>query len=105
MGDSLSGNGKYTVEVFVGDALLAKPVSWKVATLDVSGLSGSAKAAVDWFAPRPDIAHAFRPAEERPNKLLAMLFTVVVLLPLLFLFAQVSRCQCTALLRLACTQR
>jgi hypothetical protein len=71
----------------VGDALLAKPVQQRVATFDLSQLPPH-KSSVDFFAVRSDIAHSFRAPEDRPNRLLALVFTGLVALPFLWLLGK-----------------
>jgi len=84
--DELDGNGKYNVEILVGDSLLVRSLTWSVATLDLTlPALPSSHQRVDPFALKPEIQHAFRVDEARPARVIALLFTVIVLLPLAFL--------------------
>jgi len=81
--DELDGSGKYSVEILIGDALVLKPLSWSVVTLDLTLPSlPSSHQRVDPFAHLTEIHHTFRPDEQRPARIIALLFTVIVLLPL-----------------------
>jgi oligosaccharyltransferase complex subunit delta (ribophorin II) len=83
--DELGGSGKYTVDVIVGDALLLKAASWRVGTFDVTLPATGSSAAADPFTPKPEISHLFRVDEARPTRVIALLFTAIVLLPLVVL--------------------
>jgi len=99
-------SGKYSLELVVGDPFIANPVSWNVATLDItfppqaasqaarpskgrvpttveSKISGSNRGG------RPDIAHVFRVADSRPPGVVSLAFTLVVLAPGLLLIGGV----------------
>jgi len=83
LSDELDGNGKYNLEILIGDSLLVRSVSWAVSTLDLTlpSLPASHRP-VDPFAPKAEIHHSFRQDEARPPRVIALLFTAIVLLPL-----------------------
>lgn len=98
--DSLSGSGKYRVDVLVGDSMLATALQWNGAgTLDLTVANPSPAATRDSttdaaaFAAKPDIVHAFRAPEPRAPMLLALIGTggVIALLAGLILAVRCVR--------------
>jgi hypothetical protein len=88
--DELDGNGKYAVDILIGDSLLVKSINWRVANLELSlpTLTDNIHH-VDPFAPKPLIQHTFRVEETRPTRVIALLFTAIVLVPLAILIINV----------------
>ena len=78
--ESLGGAGDFDIRIVVGDELLNAAVDWRVASiaLTLPTLSGDR---FEWSSALPSIAHTFRPADSRPNILIALFFTALVMLP------------------------
>lgn len=91
--ENIFGSGKYDISLIVGDALLEKSFSWSIGTFAIE-ISPEVQAAIeepeDLFKQLPDIAHEFKKADERPPAVLALVFTVIVLLPLFWLLITVA---------------
>lgn len=82
-------SGKYDLSLIVGDAVIANPLHWTVASLDLTlppNPSPPKEDTVNVYAPRPEIKHVFREQEKRPPAVLSNLFCGLVLAPLLLLF-------------------
>merc|ERR1712038_68923 len=81
--ENIFGSGEYDVSLIVGDALLEKSFSWSVGKFAIE-ISPEVQAAFeepeDLFKQLPDIVHQFKKADERPPAVLALVFTVLVLL-------------------------
>lgn len=76
-------SGKYNVQLIVGDSFVQNPQLISLATVDAKFGNKSTRGNVDPYAPKPEIVHAFRPAEKRPNAPVSFAFTLAVLSPLL----------------------
>jgi hypothetical protein len=77
-------SGKYTAQLIVGDSYVQNPQLWKLATLNAKfGNNSSNQGVSDPYAPKPEIVHAFRVAEKRPNAPVSFAFTLAVLSPFL----------------------
>ncbi|XP_040074114.3 dolichyl-diphosphooligosaccharide--protein glycosyltransferase subunit 2 [Ixodes scapularis] len=81
-------SGKYDLSLIIGDAVIANPLKWTLASLALSFPPNPSppKDTVDIHAPRPEIKHLFREQEKRPPAFLSNAFCGLVLAPLLLLF-------------------
>lgn len=81
-------SGKYDLSLIIGDAVIANPLKWTVASLQLSFPPNPSppKEAVDVHAPKPEIKHLFREQEKRPPAVLSNAFCGLVVAPLLLLF-------------------
>ncbi|KAB7503151.1 Dolichyl-diphosphooligosaccharide--protein glycosyltransferase subunit 2 [Armadillidium nasatum] len=83
-------NGKYTLDIIIGDASISNPLMWHLADIVLTFPEGSTKSEVQDFTykvkPRPEIQHLFRSPDPKPPKIVALAFTILCLSPLLVLF-------------------
>jgi len=87
-----SKTGDYIIELVIGDAYITNSIHWKIGSLSLKTKSTKAlKITEDPFAPKPEIVHNFRKAEQRPPKTISSAFTLAVLSPFLFLFIGLIR--------------
>jgi len=91
--ENIFGPGKYSMSLYVGDALLEDLLFWSIGNFDIS-FSAEAQEMVkepeELFKMFPDIEHQFKQPDERPPTILAMIATCVVLLPLAWLLIMVA---------------
>jgi len=84
-------NGLYEISVIIGDAVISNPIQWKIASINLqfssSQMPDSVETVVSPFAPKPEIKHLFREPEKRPAPILSNAFSVLVLIPIVILFA------------------
>jgi len=85
-----SVSGKYQMNLIIGDAVIANPLSWNVADLKITfpaAESATASKDQDASGVRPEIQHKFREPEKRPPAVVSNAFTVLCLTPFVVLFA------------------
>jgi len=87
--ESTTGTGVYELSVVIGDSKLSPAVQWRVGELDFTANQFESKEAADLFSNKPEINHVFRPAEDRPPFVFALLFTGLVIVAFLWLVLQV----------------
>jgi len=89
--DSMYGSGEYSINIIVGDALLAQGITWSVgkASFTVGGSSAASSSSSsneskdkDAYATQPDILHTFRGDDRRTSGAIAFVFSILVLVPL-----------------------
>lgn len=71
--EALGGGGSFIVHVLVGDALLAEPIDWQLANLELALPRITSASTLD--QPVVNIAHTFRPTDHKRSYLLPLLFT------------------------------
>jgi len=88
-GDFGSKSGLYSLSVIIGDAVIANPLSWLAAELDITlpAGSGEAEAEAGPYQARPEIRHVFRQPETRPAALVSNVFSLLCLAPVLIMLA------------------
>jgi len=84
-------SGKYQMKMVIGDAVIANPLSWDVADLQVTFSSDAAAAAAisegsTETGVKPEIKHKFREPEKRPPAVVSNAFTFLCLTPFAVLF-------------------
>ncbi|KAH9373315.1 oligosaccharide transferase delta subunit [Haemaphysalis longicornis] len=86
-------SGKYELSLIIGDAVIANPLKWNLASLQLSFPPNPTppKPTVDVHAPKPEIKHLFREQEKRPPAFLSNAFCGLVLAPLLLLIVLWAR--------------
>lgn len=86
-------SGKYDLSLIIGDAVIANPFKWHLASLQLTLPPNPSppKPTVDVHAPKPEIKHLFREQEKRPPVLLSNAFCGLVLAPLLLLIVLWAR--------------
>lgn len=80
----LSHSSSFQLELILGDSVISNPLRWNLGSLDVN-LNVRESAKKTTLGPKPEIKHLFRPAEKRPPETVSLLFTALVLAPLLLL--------------------
>ncbi|XP_014239205.1 dolichyl-diphosphooligosaccharide--protein glycosyltransferase subunit 2 [Cimex lectularius] len=82
-------SGLYSVDLIIGDTILTNSFSWHVADvkLNLGTVDKKKPSTQSIFKPKPEIQHLFREPERRPPVLVSNLFTGLVFVPLLILFA------------------
>jgi len=82
-------SGKYRMSLIIGDKAMQVPIAWTLGdvSLTFSGQSKKTKRQERIADPKPVIEHMFRVPEKRPAKIVSTAFTVLVLSPLLIMFA------------------
>jgi len=82
-------SGKYRMTLIVGDKAMQVPIAWTLGdvALTFSGQPKKTKRQERITEPKPKIEHMFRIPEKRPPKLVSTAFTILVLSPLLIMFA------------------
>ncbi|XP_063700975.1 dolichyl-diphosphooligosaccharide--protein glycosyltransferase subunit 2 [Culicoides brevitarsis] len=78
-------SGQYSMELIVGDALLANSFVWKFADAQLKFAQEPSKSAQPVRKALPEIAHKFREPESRPPRIFSDLFTGLCAAPLLIL--------------------
>lgn len=84
-------SGPYDINLVVGDATIANPLIWKVASIKLTfpRVDESSKSVPSWvkmsYEPLPVINHLFKQPEKRPAAIVSDAFTVLALVPLLLL--------------------
>ncbi|XP_077517846.1 oligosaccharide transferase delta subunit [Amblyomma americanum] len=86
-------SGKYDLSLIIGDAVIANPFKWHLASLQLTLPPNPSppKPTVDVHAPKPEIKHLFREQEKRPPVFLSNAFCGLVLAPLLLLIVLWAR--------------
>jgi len=87
--ESVYGSGDYSIRVIIGDAVFSTATIWKVGQITLSLNSNETQS--DPFAIPPEIDHKFQPSEEHSANIFSLLFTGLVLIPLLFLLVGLLR--------------
>jgi len=82
-------SGKYRIALIVGDKAMQAPIAWTIGdvVLTFNGQPKKTKRAQRVTEPMPEIVHMFRVPEKRPPKVVSTVFTLLVLSPLLIMFA------------------
>jgi len=82
-------SGKYRMTLIVGDKAMQVPISWILGdvSLTFSGQPKKTKRQERITEPKPVIDHMFRVPEKRPPKIVSSAFTLLVISPLLIMFA------------------
>jgi len=82
-------SGKYKMAIVIGDATIQVPINWNlgVIALTFSGEPKKSKKDQRVTVPKPVIEHMFRVPEKRPSKIVSTAFTVLIFVPLIFMFA------------------
>jgi len=82
-------SGKYRMTLIVGDKAMQVPIAWTLGdiSLTFSGEPKKTRRQERITEPKPKIEHMFRIPEKRPPKLVSTAFTILVLSPLLIMFA------------------
>jgi len=82
-------SGKYRMALIVGDKAMQAPIAWTIGdvVLTFSGQPKKTKRQERLTEPRPEIVHMFRVPDKRPPKVVSTAFTILVLSPLLIMFA------------------
>lgn len=82
-------SGKYKMTLIVGDKAMQIPISWTLGdiSLTFAGQPKTTKRQERITDPKPVIDHMFRVPEKRPPKIVSSAFTLLVLSPLLIMFA------------------
>lgn len=83
--DFTFGKDSFDLELIIGDASIANPITWKLASNVNFKLNNSRLALDDPFKPKAAITHAFRQPEKRPPATISFAFTLAVLAPILIL--------------------
>uniref|UniRef100_A0A336MZ42 Dolichyl-diphosphooligosaccharide--protein glycosyltransferase subunit 2 n=1 Tax=Culicoides sonorensis TaxID=179676 RepID=A0A336MZ42_CULSO len=78
-------SGSYSMELIVGDALLANSFVWKFADAQLKFSQEVAKQSQPVRKALPEIVHKFREPESRPPRIISDLFTFLCAAPLLIL--------------------
>lgn len=78
-------SGQYSMELIVGDALLANSFVWKFADAQLKFSNEPSKSAQPVRKALPEIVHKFREPESRPPRVFSDLFTGLCAAPLLIL--------------------
>mmetsp|Transcript_263 Transcript_263/g.508 ORF Transcript_263/g.508 Transcript_263/m.508 type:complete len:631 (+) Transcript_263:34-1926(+) len=85
------GPGLYHLSIIVGGALLEKSYNWKIAELQVKWPSeNKPDSASESLAAKPEIRHIFQQPARRPNVVISLFFTVVVLAPLAIVYVGIG---------------
>jgi len=81
-------SGKYKMAIVIGDATIQVPINWNLGSivLTFSGESKQSKKEQRATVPKPVIEHVFRVPEKRPSKIVSTAFTVLIFVPLIFMF-------------------
>jgi len=82
-------SGKYKMAIVIGDATIQVPINWSVGSilLTFSGEPKKSKKEQRTTVPKPVIEHMFRIPEKRPSKVVSTAFTVLIFVPIIFMFA------------------
>jgi len=88
--EGVSGPGDYSLTLFIGDSLLSKSLLWELGHINLS-IPARQQSQDDFYQAKHDIEHIFRPAEERPPQILALLFSALVFVPVLILLVGVKQ--------------
>jgi oligosaccharyltransferase complex subunit delta (ribophorin II) len=79
-------NGKYSMKLILGDAVVNNAIDWHVADINLKFPEHEKpeRSTFDqiFYEKRPEIAHTFRVPEKRPNQVVSDTFTILVLAPL-----------------------
>jgi len=80
-------SGAYQLHLLVGDAVVANPVSWHVADVQLSFPEDSKASAeaTSGVGPKPEIRHLFREPEKRPPPAVSTVFTALCVAPVLIM--------------------
>ncbi|KAK2165199.1 hypothetical protein LSH36_53g01001 [Paralvinella palmiformis] len=80
--------GKYTIALIVGDVVIENPLLWNVADVYLTFPEGPTQPSYTGrYSKKPEIEHMFAKPEQRPPTATSVIFTVLVLLPFIILFA------------------
>jgi oligosaccharyltransferase complex subunit delta (ribophorin II) len=78
--------GKYQLDLIVGDAGIENPFSWKVCSISLTFAETALPSAPkEKFSVQPEIHHIFRKPEPRPPRIITVVFTALVVAPVLLL--------------------
>lgn len=82
-------SGKYGISLIIGDVAIQNPLAWSLGDVSItfSGQPKKSKREARITEPKPIIEHMFRIPDKRPSKLVSTAFTVLVVSPLLVMFA------------------